>query len=575
MLILGMGGIHDTCYALMEDGKFLAIYEEERFNRIKHNSVGLNFDLGYRSNSALSRMLKECGVKMSDIDYFAEGFSVSHIRGQLPSTLLEHANVYSHHVSSGTENIQSALRSIARPVYHSVMGNKRFASFITSNIRGIDAKKLEFVKHHDAHAASAFFGSNFKRANTIILDAMGEYNATSLYASTEEHPFELLKEFSSATNSIGFVYAAFTFYLGFKKGDEGKTMGLAPYGNPARFRDAFKKVIKLTSDGYVIDPRFYSVEHIEKTFGTKKRRKDELVLNDYYEHVAAALQERLENVYLHLAKLTYEQTGYDSFTLAGGVAMNAKANGKLCADFENCKNIYVCPQAGDNGIAAGAAMYVYWQKTGKRPEPMEHIYWGTEYRDEEIEKVLKKAKAKYTRVENPSADAADMLAKGKILGWFQGRMEVGARALGNRSILADPAVEGMKDTINYFVKGREAWRPFALSMPAEYGKEYLEHNMDSPFMILIDDVKEEWRKALSAGVHVDQTTRPQTLERRLNPKYYDLMKEFGKQTGHYSVLNTSFNLAGEPIVEHPMHALSDFATSGMDALFLGNFKLEK
>lgn len=557
--ILGISGMFydagNPAAALVKDGKLIAMAEEERFNRIKH-SLGFPYP-----EKAIEFCLKQAGITIQEVESISLGWA------SISTTL------WMSFVSS-LKNPILLLRFpgvIKRLVYH-----KKNNPF-----------NLKYYPHHLAHAASSYFASGFKEANIISMDGQGEITSVLLAKGSGDN-IKKIKEYSSL-NSIGALYESFTDYLGFKRhSQEGKVMGLASYGRPIL---DYREIINWTKNGYSCGTRqrYFNMlkysfrkfqgkkiesfgELLKKNFGPK-RLKDEPITKRHQD-VAATIQNIQEKAVIKLARYLYEKNGIQDFCLAGGSALNCISNGVLLEqDF--VKNIYVQPVSSDAGNAIGAAFLEYIKLTGKPIDfEMKHAYWGPEYTNKEIEKVLKEKEIKYEYHENIEKIAAELIAKGNIIGWFQGRMEVGPRALGNRSILADPTDENMKDKVNAQVKHREGWRPFAPSMIEESAHEYLENYYPSPFMILSFRIKRDKWKLIPSVVHVDGTTRPQTVTKETNPKYYKLIKEFEKIKGVPVVLNTSFNDKGEPIVCSPQDAISSFKRTNLDYLVMGNFLIK-
>jgi carbamoyltransferase len=376
------------------------------------------------------------------------------------------------------------------------------------------------------------------------------------------------------------LYSAVTQFLGFTPFDgEGTVMGLASYGEN-RFRDAFAQMVFPTADGFLTRPGCYwsrstvgwlsGVPNGLTRFFGEPRPYRKNPINGTDEHIAASLQCATEQIGHHLFDLLYRETGWQDFCLAGGVGLNAKMNGELLAH-PAVKRFYVPPVASDSGGAIGAAYLLYARLTGKRPHPIAHAYYGPQYSNEAIRAVLEETGVNYERCNDIARRGAELLAEGKILGWFQGRMEMGPRALGNRSILAHPAYPAMKDAVNNKVKHREPWRPFGPSVLFEERERYFLGNADAPFMTKALPATAAGRRDLAAAAHGDGTARAQTVTEAANPLYYSLIREFGKATGVYGVLNTSFNLKGHPIVNTPRQAVEMFQQTGMDHLIIGDF----
>jgi carbamoyltransferase len=443
--------------------------------------------------------------------------------------------------------------------------------------------KYQEVYHHLAHAASSFFLSPYHEAAVLVVDGLGELTSTSI-GHGEGGKIRLLNE-QFFPHSLGLLYSLVTDYLGFEaNSDEYKVMGLASYGKPA-FYESFSNFVQLTADGMFrlnleyFNPGFrgpnYLGEKFYKTFGPVRQRGE--AVTERHADIAASLQKCLEEAVFHIANHLHNLTGQKQLCLAGGVALNCSMNGKLI-ERTPFKQVFIQPAANDPGTAIGAAYYVYHQTLGHRRDfQMTHAYLGPEYSNEEIKKALDLAKQMYAFFEEPELlkYAAKLLAEGKIVGWFQGRMEWGPRALGNRSILADPTRSDMKDIINYYVKHREEFRPFAPAVVEERAKEFFEVSEPSPFMLFACRVKEEAKNKIPAVTHIDGTARVQTISRDVNARFYNLIVEFERLRGVPVLLNTSFNIMGEPIVCTPRDAVRCFAACGMDALVIGNFLLEK
>lgn len=546
----------NSAAALVKDGKLIAMAEEERFNRIKH-SKGFPYP-----KKSIDFCLKYAGITLKNVDSISLGWA------SIPT------NLWMGFISS----FKNPLFLLKFPdIIKNLKTHKKYKHF----------NKLKYYPHHLAHASSSYFVSGFKKANIISMDGQGEVSST-LLAQGSGNNIKKIKEYSTL-NSIGALYESFTDYLGFlRHSHEGKVMGLASYGKP--IYDT-KPILRWTKNGYSCETiqRYLSIlkysfrklqgekiesfgELLKKNYGPK-RNKDE-PLTKRHQNIAATIQHIQEKAVVKLARYLYEKNGIQDFCLAGGSALNCIANGVLLEqDF--VKNIYVQPASSDAGNAIGVAFLEYIRLT-KKPVKFEmtHAYWGPEYTNEEIKKVLKEKGIKYKFYKNIEKVTAELIAKGNIIGWFQGRMEIGPRALGNRSILADPTDKNMKDKINLQVKHRENWRPFAPSILAESAKEYFENAYPSPFMILSFKVKKEKWKVIPSVVHIDGTTRPQTVTKETNPRYYKLIKEFEKIKKVPILLNTSFNDRGEPIVCSPQDAINTFKKTNLDYLAIGNYLIK-
>jgi carbamoyltransferase len=407
------------------------------------------------------------------------------------------------------------------------------------------------------------------------VDGRGAWEATTTWRATPSGCD--LVDSHSHPDSLGFFYAAFTDFLGFKRNsDEWKVMGLAPYGKPGV---DLSRYISANAEGYriahrlVIGDHYGDVTALEADFGPKRAPESELTQRE--KDIAWAVQDACEVAMEDVARRLVEKTGLRKLCLAGGVAMNSKANGRILAS-GIVDDIFIQPAATDDGTAIGAAQYAARMASGKFPSyRLEEVYLGPEFTDKEIETFLRTCKIPFTRPEQITKTAAELLADKKIVGWFQGRMEFGPRALGNRSILADPRDTAMRDKVNEVAKFREGWRPFAPSVLQDRAEEYFAGCADSPFMILTFPVHEDKKSVIPAVTHVDGSARVQTVKREVNPRYYELIEHFGNLTGVPVVMNTSFNLRGEPIVCSPKDAVRTFFSSGLDALCIGPFLVRK
>jgi carbamoyltransferase len=477
--------------------------------------------------------------------------------GQLPATYLNVLNSSRHFLS----------------MWHQESGARVFERTF-----GTLKPRMRFVDHHLAHAISAYGYSGFDDAAIVVMDGRGAWEATSIWHGKNgriDHvqtiPFP---------NSIGGFYSAFTEYLGFvPNSDEWKVMGLAPYGEPGVKLDAFIDPETMNGTPYRVHTkrihggRTGAVAGITAALGAA--RVAESQIEPRHKDIAFAVQEYCERAMMSVVRTALNKTKSKNLCLAGGVALNSKANGKILAS-GIIENFFVQPAASDDGVALGAAMAPYLDRGGQLPNrAMRHAYFGPSFDDGAIETALKTYKLRYTHLSDPAAVAAQLLSEGKILGWFQGRMEFGPRALGGRSILADPRDPEMTAKVNNAVKFREWWRPFAPSMKREAAAEFVESATDSPFMILTAQVRREKQSVIPAVTHVDGSARPQTVEQAANPVYWRLIDEFGKRTGVPVVMNTSFNLRGEAIVNTPTDAIRTFFSSGMDGLVIGSFLVEK
>lgn len=557
MITLGFNysQMHDSSACIARDGELLFAVAEERISRIKH-------DPGFPHN-AIRACLEFAKVTPSQLDFVCQAWPPPgrglgtdlkcFLSGQYPATYL---------------NVLNAARTFAR-MAHQNGGFKLFTRHF-----GPAKAQMRFVDHHLAHAISAYSYSGFDKSAVVIMDGRGAWEASSIWYGHDGRLDHVLT--IPWPNSLGLFYAQFTQYLGFvPNSDEWKVMGLAPYGIPGVNLGEF---ISLDQESYRVNAALL-FDHSNGISGIARRlgpeRTPESEIDDRFKNIAFAVQDACEAAMLALVKLAIEETGCRNVSLAGGVALNSKANGKLQAS-GMVDDIFVQPAASDDGAALGAVFAPYLDAGGRLPmKPMRHAYLGAEFSDAEIEKALRTYKLRALRLDNIAGTTADLLADGKIIGWFQGRMEFGPRALGHRSILADPRDPEMNAKVNNAVKFREWWRPFAPSLLKEAAGEYLEHACDSPFMILTNPVRPEKRTVIPSVTHVDGSARPQTVERQISPLYWDLISEFRRRTGVPVLMNTSFNLRGEAIVNTPTDAIRTFFSSGMDALVIGSYLVEK
>jgi len=558
MISLGINysQIHDSSACIARDGEVLFAIAEERLSRTKH-------DASFPS-LAIRACLDFAGVQAHDVDFLGQGWSRP--RAAFLHDLKDFA--------SGKQPIDSrALLNSTRyflSMSHQRGGENRFRQMFPG-----EKTKFRFIDHHLAHAISAYAFSGFDDAAVLVLDGRGSWEATSLWRGRNgrlEHLWTI-----PWPNSLGLFYAKFTHYLGFTPySDEWKVMGLAPYGEPgidlSRFIVPDDNPYRLSTD-ILLGTDAEPIGRIEAQLGPA--RLPESQIDSHHKNLAFAVQDMCERAMMTLARAAVAKTGCRNLCLAGGVALNSKANGKILTSGV-VDRVFVQPAASDDGVCLGAVLAPFLDNGGSFPvHKMRHAYLGTECSDVEIQKALETYKIRATRVSDPAVVAAEMLSHGKILGWVQGRMEFGPRALGSRSILADPRDPEMNAKVNNAVKFREWWRPFAPSLLSEVASEYLESATDSPFMVLTAQVRAEKRNVIPSVTHVDGSARPQTVERDINPLYWRLIHEFGQRTGVPVVMNTSFNLRGEPIVCSPTDAIRTFYSSGMDALVIGDFVVEK
>ncbi len=556
MYVLGINCYyHDAAACLIKDGNLIAAAEEERFTREKHTK---KFPV-----NAINFCLKQAGITINDVDHIGYSYNpwirvkyaIPYIIKLLPKSL----NLMISDVVNSEKNSLSIKNQIMK-------------------IYNIKEPKFQFhyLQHHLTHAASTFFVSEFKDSAILCVDACGEV-FTTWYGYGQDNQLECIKQIK-LPHSLGFVYSAVTEFVGFKVNDEWKMMGLAPYGQPNYYNE-FADIIKDKPNGeFRIDTRYFDFQYAKNPWYSKKfvelfgqPRIEDSPIEKKYEDISSSIQKRFEEIIINMANFLYQETGSKNLCLAGGCALNSVANGKIL-DETDFKNIYIQPAANDAGTSLGSSYLIYHQYL-KQPRAyiMNHTYTGPSFTNEEIEQALIDNDLYYKDYKEIEKISASLIARGKILGWFQGKMEFGPRALGNRSILADPRRPEMKDLINSKVKYRESFRPFAPSILEEDTGIYFENTYPSPFMLLVYKVKEDKRETIPAVTHVDNTGRLQTVSKKVNPIYWNLINEFKKLTGISVILNTSFNIKGEPIVCTPQDAINTFLKTGIDYLAIGNF----
>ncbi len=550
MVILGINqvaglltGQHDSAAALIVNGKLVASVEEERLNRQRHSK-------GFPKH-AVQYCLKKAGLTEKDIDIIAIGYN--------PWAIVRRGFFYL--------DFGKMFAYLATFVLY---------PYGTRHLRKVSGAKLMYVDHHRAHAASAYRCAPFKDANVITIDNAGETETATWFEGRngtltvkEWIPFAFRTD-RGKRRSIGAVYSRVTAMLSLGDNAEGKTMGLASYGTP---RFDFSDILNVQSwNNWKIDRKAL------KKYDANGRKDPKGPLTQEHKDLAASLQHALEETFVNLAKDAHSRNGLRNFALAGGCALNCNSNSRIASE-DFCDDIFIQPAAHDGGVALGAALEAMHRVgDGDFIEGYDNAYWGPDYTNEEIEKVLKDAKAPYKRVQDIATETAKHVAAGKIVGWFQGRSELGPRALGNRSILANPQIKGMNDKVNIDVKHREEWRPFAPSVTKEDAPKYfegLEKIDESPFMLQTHYVRKEYRDVFPAITHIDGSARIQTVRKEQNPRYYAFLKALEKEAGHPLVMNTSFNDVGEPIVQSPKDAVRCFYATGFDVLAIGDFIVEK
>jgi len=559
MLVLGLNTTHDGSVALLRDGEIVCAVEEERLSRNKHH-------YGF-PHLALQNVLEREGITFSDLD--AVGFYwdpyhglvrfLGHFLRHLPRSL-------SYVTSAGQQGI--------------FLDFARLPSRLRRD-RGFRGR-FRFCRHHEAHCASAFLLSDRDEAAVLSVDGTGEWT-TTLLAHGRGADLRVLRTIGYP-HSLGKVYEALTQYLGFKvNSGEGKVMGLSSYGKPT-FRHVFDRILRPRPDGGFRVDKSYFAYHLGKPLKYSSRLVSELgpvrvpesELDQRHADIARSLQDCVGDAVLRLCHALHRETGSASLCLAGGVGHNSVINGRILREtpFEH---LFVQPAAHDSGAALGAALLTHAALVRgeggqpRRPRPLRDAFLGPSYGPDEERRALEASGLSFRHTEDPGHEAALLLARGEVVGWFQGRMEYGPRALGHRSILADPRTSEMKDLVNRRIKFREPFRPFAFSVLLERVRDYFDCEVPSPFMLLVYPVRNEAKDLIPAVVHTDGTCRLHTVSRDDDPLFHRVLSEFEELTGVAGVLNTSFNRRGEPMVCSPEDAIRTFEGSGLDALFLGSW----
>ena len=586
MNILGISAFyHDSAACLVKDGDIYSAAQEERFTRKKH-------DFRWPEN-AIKYILKDSGLKGSELDYVVF----------YDKPFIKFERILESYLTYAPKGFGSFLKAI--PVW---LKQKLWMKNFIADELGFEGKVL-FPEHHESHAASAFYPSPFQEAAFITVDGVGEWTTTS-YGVGKDNDIEILADIRFP-HSLGLLYSAFTYYTGFKvNSGEYKIMGLAPYGEPKYVQQIYDHLVDVKEDGsFKLNQEYfnYSVgltmtnRKFDKLFGGPPREQ-ESTLTQKEMDLAKSVQVVTEEIMMKMAKHVHSVTGMKNLCLAGGVALNCVANGILLREgpFER---IWIQPAAGDAGGALGAALYAWYKYLGNprtanpKKDMQKGSYLGPKFSDESIRKFLDKRNLKYTEYSNGEVPqkVAELIADEKVVGWFNGRMEFGPRALGARSIIGDSRSSKMQSIMNLKIKYRESFRPFAPTVLEDRISDYFEIDVASPYMLLVADVKENLRipmteeqkklfgidklnvprSTIPAITHVDYSARIQSVNREVNPEYYDMIKAFEEKTGCPVIINTSFNVRGEPIVCEPAHAYLCFMRTEMDYLVLGNFILDK
>lgn len=570
--INGLGVLPSAC--IIQDGELVAFAEEERFSRLKGS-------FGMMPLKASKFCLAQSGLSLEDIDHISFAWDCNKYLFRMPAFLtfkyLTKAPKFQQ-----SSNLFSFIGEIIKYQPSKVKANikEMFQSLgMAENI-----PPIQFTSHHLAHAASTFYFSQMEQSYILVIDGSGEDNSTSLYYGCKDK-IELVNSIK-VPNSLGWFYQSFTEFLGFQPNQhEGKLMGLAAYGNYDEIiSKKLNKVLDLSNKtSYTYNAKFSFLgkhqngrvfsKQLEELFGAP--RKPGEPLTQAHKNLAFGVQEQLEKAVFQLIDSISALPNFNGqLCLAGGVSLNCKLNGKLY-DHRKVKHLFVPPFSSDAGSCIGAALVLAQSNGDILSQNTILPYQGSAYTNEQIELELLRVGANYSKLKNSSLVAAQLIADNKTIAWFQGRMESGPRALGNRSILANPMNAEMQNHVNITVKSREKWRPFAASILEEFKHDYIINAKDSPFMAISFQVKEEAKKLIPAAIHIDGSTRPQFVKKEHNPKYWELINNFGEISGVYAVLNTSFNTNEEPLIENPIQAIKAFYGSGLDYLIIGDFIVNK
>lgn len=585
MYILGISAYyHDSAACIIKDGEIIAAAQEERFTRKKHDH---RFPI-----NAINFCISSTGINVNELSYVAF----------YDKPFLKFERLLETYITFAPKGLKSFLKAMPLWIKEKLWIKDLIKKEINFN------GEVIFPEHHESHAASAFFPSPFNEAAFLTLDGVGEWTTTS-YGIGQENKIQILADIKFP-HSLGLLYSAFTYYTGFKvNSGEYKVMGLAPYGEPKYVKLIYDNLIDVKEDGsFKLNMDYFDYctgltmtnEKFHKLFGGKPR-KPESKLTQREMDIAASIQVVTEEIILKMVRHIKKETNMKYLCLAGGVALNCVANGKILKEnlFED---IWIQPAAGDAGGSLGAALFTWYQyldnkRTVDKNDKQKGSFLGPSYENGYIEEFLNKNKIPYKKInqEEIAKIGAELIAQGNVVGWFQGRMEFGPRALGARSILGDARFPDMQKKINLKIKFRESFRPFAPSVLEEKVSEYFNLDRPSPYMLLVADVKEERRKMMTeeqkklfgidklnvvrsdipAVTHVDYSARIQTVNKETNPIYYDLIKEYEKLTGYSVIVNTSFNVRGEPIVCKPEEAYICFMRTNIDYLIINNYLLDK
>ena len=592
MIILGISAFyHDSGAAIIIDGKIVAAAQEERFSRIRHD---LSFPF-----QAINFCLNFAQTKVKDLDFvvFYE------------KPFLKFERLLETYIGFAPKGFRSFKVSMPSWVKDKLFQKKIIKKNLeTISLSKFDESKILFTEHHISHAASAFYPSPYKRSAILIMDAVGEWATTSISIG-ENNKIQMLSEINFP-HSIGLLYSAFTYFLGFKVNSaEYKVMGLAPYGRPVFKKKILKNLIEIFDDGsFKINQKYFNYStgftmtnnNFNKLFKMDRRNEDHS-LNQKHMDLAASIQKVIEIIVLKIAKRAFDLTKCDNLCLAGGVALNCVANSKILEE-KIFKNIWIQPASGDAGGSIGAALYGYYNNFNKKrviqkTDSMNGSFLGPKYTNNEIKRTLDKLRIRYEFINTDKIfnKTIKLIIQGKTVGWFQGRMEFGPRALGHRSIIGDPRSKKMQKIMNLKIKFRESFRPFAPSILEEDSKEWFNISCKSPYMLFVAQLNQSKRVNLKPGqknlkglrllyvnrsvipavTHVDYSARLQTVNKKYNTEFYKLIKKFKQLTKCPLLINTSFNVRGEPIVCSPKDAIECFMSTNLDALVIENYFILK
>jgi carbamoyltransferase len=556
---------HNSAACIIKDGEVVAAVEEERFTRKK-------FDDGFPSE-AIDYCMEEAGITTKDLECVAF----------YDKTILKFERLLDNYITLSPLGLKSFLNVIPKWLHKRIWVKEEIKKHLKYN------GEIIFPEHHISHAAYAFFTSPFNESAILSVDGVGEWTTTA-FGTGKNTSINLTNDIRWP-HSLGLFYSAFTYFLGFRVNEgEYKLMGLASYGKPKYYDLIMNNLIDVKKDGSIhLNMKYFAYTHankmlnskFEELFGCQVRKEDSEIEQIHFD-IGASIQLVLEEILLKMVNHVHKETKLDNLCLCGGVALNGVANGRILKEGP-FKKIHIPPSPGDAGSAIGCAMYAYYSifqkerniSLDKDSIIKNNVYVGPEYNNEKIEEFLKLYNIPYEKFEDDQLlkKTVELILKQKVVGWYQGRMEWGPRALGNRSILGDPRSEKMKDILNEKIKHREKFRPFAPSILEEYTSEYFDIDISSPYMLLVAKVKKP--EVIPAITHIDGTGRLQTVSKKSNPLYYNLINEFFNQTGIPVLINTSMNVRGEPIVNTPEDAFSMLLKTDMDAIVMGNYLIQK